>query len=323
LVGGEAGVVQHLLSINLSTFASASKDLSIELLSSASQAPFCHLANLKDTERLTRAKKLFVLFFKAIVRILGVKAKRCCSEPTCARAVYVPTVRGSYVLPTLVLLAIYRTEGITMKRIKKIFKKKKNSQEGDPSPSPADEKPVAPPVEPKRIATAAPQPPRENHRTNQGSGVENEAVSKKHSEKTAAPSKGNKSIPVQAGNKPKTQQPAQVVSNGNASKPLQGTLGPETAKVPSVTPIEEPDHFDTDSNSDAIPERKTHYKGVSESFKGMTNVGFNVAELVDANHHASLGDAYDAIPMLEQIKLPRGGLSMETKAVGRVQVSCS
>jgi hypothetical protein len=31
--------------------------------------------------------------------------------------------------------------------------------------------------------------------------------------------------------------------------------------------------------------------------------------------------AYDAVPVLEQNKLPRGGVSIETKAVGRVQVS--
>jgi hypothetical protein len=35
----------------------------------------------------------------------------------------------------------------------------------------------------------------------------------------------------------------------------------------------------------------------------------------------SVVKAYDAIPVLEQLKLPRGGVSMETKAVGRVQVS--
>jgi hypothetical protein len=31
--------------------------------------------------------------------------------------------------------------------------------------------------------------------------------------------------------------------------------------------------------------------------------------------------AYDAVPVLEQNKLPRGGVSIETKAVGRIQVS--
>lgn len=34
----------------------------------------------------------------------------------------------------------------------------------------------------------------------------------------------------------------------------------------------------------------------------------------------SVVKSYDAVPLLEQTKLPRGGISMETKAVGRVQV---
>ena len=36
---------------------------------------------------------------------------------------------------------------------------------------------------------------------------------------------------------------------------------------------------------------------------------------------ASITQAYDSIPILEQCKLPRGGCSVDTKAVGRVQVS--
>jgi hypothetical protein len=127
-----------------------------------------------------------------------------------------------------------------MKRVKKLFKREIKPQEGGPSLSPPDEKPVAPPVEPKRIATPAPQPPPENHTTNQGSGVKNEAVAKKHSEKTAAPSKGNQSIPAQAGNKPKTSQPVpepvQIVSkgNGHGSKPPRSALGPDIVKFRPV-----------------------------------------------------------------------------------------
>jgi hypothetical protein len=66
------------------------------------------------------------------------------------------------------------------------------------------------------------------------------------------------------------------------------------------------------------------YKGVSESFKGLTvTQRFDVADIAesDPNEFVNLGDAYDAIALLEQTKLPRGGISIETKAVGRVQVS--
>lgn len=37
------------------------------------------------------------------------------------------------------------------------------------------------------------------------------------------------------------------------------------------------------------------------------------------DRHATISNAYDSIPLLEQTKLPRGGISVETKAVGRVQ----
>ena len=33
-------------------------------------------------------------------------------------------------------------------------------------------------------------------------------------------------------------------------------------------------------------------------------------------------ESYDSVPLLEITELPRGGISMETQAVGRVQVSC-
>ena len=38
------------------------------------------------------------------------------------------------------------------------------------------------------------------------------------------------------------------------------------------------------------------------------------------DRHSTISRAYDSIPLLEQTKLPRGGISIETKAVGRVQV---
>lgn len=41
----------------------------------------------------------------------------------------------------------------------------------------------------------------------------------------------------------------------------------------------------------------------------------------DAAESQIINRAYDSIPVLEQIVLPRGGCSVDTKAVGRVQVS--
>lgn len=83
------------------------------------------------------------------------------------------------------------------------------------------------------------------------------------------------------------------------------------------------------SKRHVMDQEKGTYKGVSESFKkGMTvTQRFGVGESPedrsspDVNMLGKLGDAYDSIPLLEQTKLPRGGISMETKAVGRIQVS--
>ena len=65
-------------------------------------------------------------------------------------------------------------------------------------------------------------------------------------------------------------------------------------------------------------------KGVSESFTGMSvSHRFGVTNIQATPAMSSLSEAYDAIPEIEQTKLPRGGISIETKAVGRVQVSRS
>lgn len=45
-----------------------------------------------------------------------------------------------------------------------------------------------------------------------------------------------------------------------------------------------------------------------------------VPEMSGEDRHATISMAYDSIPLLEQTKLPRGGISIETKAVGMVQV---
>lgn len=67
-------------------------------------------------------------------------------------------------------------------------------------------------------------------------------------------------------------------------------------------------------------EEKSDTNGGSPSL-----VGKNVGEVfvpqsgID-DRHATVSNAYDSIPLLEQTKLPRGGISVETAAIGRVQV---
>jgi hypothetical protein len=73
----------------------------------------------------------------------------------------------------------------------------------------------------------------------------------------------------------------------------------------------------------ANPKRKI--KGVSESFKGLgVSHRFNVPQIEKSTVALrELSECYDVIPEMEQTRLPRGGISIETKAVGRVQVRAS
>jgi hypothetical protein len=80
------------------------------------------------------------------------------------------------------------------------------------------------------------------------------------------------------------------------------------------------------SSSDDDDDDVLDDKGVSPSFKGLNmtarfDEGPAIPQAAEAiGRMASISDAYDAIPLIEQTKLPRGGISMETKAVGRIQV---
>ncbi|CAJ1915727.1 unnamed protein product [Cylindrotheca closterium] len=62
-------------------------------------------------------------------------------------------------------------------------------------------------------------------------------------------------------------------------------------------------------------------KGVPDSFKGLSvSHRFNVPQVEeDPEVVREISEAYDGIPEIEQIRLPRGGISIDTKAVGRIQ----
>jgi hypothetical protein len=81
---------------------------------------------------------------------------------------------------------------------------------------------------------------------------------------------------------------------------------------------------DTDSDdAGLLPSERSEYKGVSRSFRGLdaTEPFDEEPTTADPNGRlAEISEAYDSIPVIEQTKLPRGGISMETKAIGRIQV---
>ena len=98
---------------------------------------------------------------------------------------------------------------------------------------------------------------------------------------------------------------------GSSAPNGDGKTAPDSVKAKtSVPPI--------NSVDDTQPPKVRH-KGVTEAFKGLGAA--DPTSSVDQHNVLNLGDAYDSIPLIEQVKLPRGGISMETKAVGRVQVS--
>lgn len=79
---------------------------------------------------------------------------------------------------------------------------------------------------------------------------------------------------------------------------------------------------DTDSDDAVLPSERSVYKGVSRSFRGLdATERFEEDLLVDPDGRlGKISDAYDSIPLIEQTRLPRGGVSLETKAIGRIQV---
>jgi hypothetical protein len=122
----------------------------------------------------------------------------------------------------------------------------------------------------------------------------------------------------------KEPQDFKVQSNGRAP-PAEKPSAPETAKTvekskaggsQSDSPVK------TTTDASQTPTSKKKHKGVSESFKGLTvTQRFDVKDSKSSDAQVgNAGETYDMIPLLEQTKLPRGGISIETKAVGRVQV---
>jgi hypothetical protein len=83
-------------------------------------------------------------------------------------------------------------------------------------------------------------------------------------------------------------------------------------------------YADTDSDdAGLLPSEGADYKGVSPTFRGVGALDQFDEEkgfLDPDGRLAGISDAYDSIPLIEQTKLPRGGVSMETKAIGRIQV---
>jgi hypothetical protein len=129
-------------------------------------------------------------------------------------------------------------------------------------------------------------------------------------------------------------------NNGSLSKGVVNRDEGEFAKTPlqivrkyRMVPAKETDSDlpfnDTEhgESEDTVPAMRSSLltsnkdKGVPDTFNSMTATHRYSVETIDNPNSQKLGDAYDAVPEIEQNKLPRGGISIETKSVGRIQVN--
>lgn len=96
------------------------------------------------------------------------------------------------------------------------------------------------------------------------------------------------------------------------SEPLKG---PEMSERPKNLPPVEDTLLGSNTADAAAISPKTIEKPHALTFRSPDSTGVG-----DESESPHLIHSYDQIPVLEQTKLPRGGVSVETKAVGRVQV---
>lgn len=129
--------------------------------------------------------------------------------------------------------------------------------------------------------------------------------------------------PKQQGRIEKTPPPSSI-SPSSASNPTSSGKGTEqnTPKSTSASKIIAPIREDFDqasvTSAQKSPVSTEEVKTVSPSQQSETmNAALSEEE---ANEGPTIANNYAAIPVLEQTKLPRGGVSVETRAVGRVQV---
>ena len=150
--------------------------------------------------------------------------------------------------------------------------------------------------------------------SNQGSAADHSGRTSDATSRASGSSRAPK-IEEENGSASLNNGSSQFREQGSSSLSI-GTQNSESADhVPALRPLAR--------NRPSIAQLK-HDKGVSESFVGMSvSHRFGVTKFQATPAMSSLSEAYDAIPEIEQTKLPRGGISIETKAVGRVQVSGS
>ena len=130
--------------------------------------------------------------------------------------------------------------------------------------------------------------------------------------------------PSDSDSKIKNTQPSVVdrtkdPSGNRGSQRVDANQDSEKSKA-AATPTKMEGGADTKSPSKSA-EKKIDSNGTSPSLFREKVDEVVVPQSGIEDRHSTISRAYDSIPLLEQTKLPRGGISIETEAVGRVQVS--
>ena len=217
-----------------------------------------------------------------------------------------------------------------MKAVKRFFggkKKKKNSAPSVGEPESQSQ------VQPQSLA----KPPKQN------SSEENRNTEKEVGDKTKTEKPSVKSAPILVkaseakeeateevvplksssdsfpDSKNKNTQPAVVMDPTATDSP--GSRGSQFVKGANQDLLEKDKPAASSTSTPPKMEKKMDANGTSPSPVGKKVDEVAVPKSGIDDRHSTISRAYDSIPLLEQTKLPRGGISIETEAVGRVQVS--
>jgi hypothetical protein len=146
-----------------------------------------------------------------------------------------------------------------------------------------------------------------------------------HGEETTAaapPPIGARMVPAaQSSTCDNSEKPPAVIPDGAPAPPPDG--GPPGTEA-TATASGSPDSLLGTASAGSATAKPPHPSRVGTSFAAEQGTRRRylpevVMEAVAAEP-PSLIESYDRIPVLEQTKLPRGGVSVETRSVGRIQV---
>ena len=174
--------------------------------------------------------------------------------------------------------------------------------------------------------------PRENGSQGAPQASGSPAKARQRGSKTSAPTANNKVDEKSSGEFKKNKSAESKTAKTSDSKPSDKSAEFKTPVAANTMPGSEKPAENENSSGKGQPQRPTPSptKIMDGDVYGDPS-GQGLADINDILPHDDYQDdeesphivlSYESIPVLEQTKLPRGGVSVDTKAVGRVQVRC-